>query len=161
MIAGIRFLGCTLWTDFNLFGEDKRAECLALGNARLNDFRLIHSFGFKFTAEDSAEIHAESRKWLTQKLINEPFDGHTVVVTHHSPSWGSVSPWYQEDLLSACFSSNMDDLMGYSKLWIHGHIHESHDYEVNGTRVICNAKGVNTWSIENLKFQPGKIIELI
>jgi len=160
IIDGVRFLGCTLWTDFNLFGESKREECLTLANARLNDFRLIHCFGAKFTAEESAIIHQESRKWLTQKLIDEPFDGHTVVVTHHSPSWGSVSKRYQEDLLSACFSSKMEDLMGYSKIWIHGHIHESHDYEVNGTRIVCNAKGYESWDIENRSFQSGKIIEI-
>jgi predicted phosphodiesterase len=26
-------------------------------------------------------------------------------------------------------------------LWIHGHTHDPFDYEINGTRVICNPRG--------------------
>ena len=26
-------------------------------------------------------------------------------------------------------------------LWVHGHMHESFDYEVYGTRVVCNPRG--------------------
>src|SRR3954470_22041676 len=38
-IGGVRFLGCTLWTDFELFGD--RARCMAAAQSAMNDFRRI------------------------------------------------------------------------------------------------------------------------
>ena len=55
-----------------------------------------------------------------------------------------------------CFSNSLTIaaatlwLMGKAGLWIHGHTHDSFDYEVAGTRVICNPKG---YHIENRAFQ--------
>jgi predicted phosphodiesterase len=160
IIGGVRFIGCTLWTDFLLFGEDKYLDCLRAANAGLNDFRLISQNNQRFTAEESEKIHLESRAWLTSKLIDEPFNGNTVVVTHHCPSWNSVALRYQRDLLSACFSSRLESLLGASKLWIHGHTHDSFDYVEKGTRVICNPKGYQFVRAENESFIPNKIINL-
>ena len=99
---------------------------------------------------------------LLKKLINETFQGKTVVVTHHCPSWNSVTPKYQSNLLSACFASRLEDLLGKSELWIHGHTHESFDYDINGTRVVCNPRGyVLRGAIENSSFDPRKIVSVI
>jgi len=160
IIDGVRFMGCTLWTDFLLFGEDKYLDCLRTANAGLNDFRLISQNNQTFTAEESVKIHFESKAWLTTKLIDEPFNGDTVVVTHHSPSLSSVAQRYQNDLLSACFSSRLESLLGASKLWIHGHTHDGFDYVENGTRVICNPKGYHFVRPENEKFNPNLIVDL-
>lgn len=160
IIDGVRFLGSTLWTDFKLFGEENQAKCLRLANHGLNDFRLISFMDDKFRAENSLNRHEVCVEWLTSKLINEPFDGYTVVVTHHSPSWGSVAERYKQDYLSACFSSRLDHLMGYSKLWLHGHTHDSFDYELNGTRVVCNPQGYVFGRIENVNFDPSLVIEI-
>jgi predicted phosphodiesterase len=160
IISGVRFIGCTLWTDFLLFGEDKYLDCLRAANAGLNDFRLISQNNQRFSAEDAVKLHRESRGWLKTKLIFEPFNGDTVVVTHHCPSWNSVAVRYQNDLLSACFSSGLESLLGASKLWIHGHTHDSFDYVESGTRVICNPRGYQFVRAENERFIPNKIIDL-
>lgn len=159
VIDGVRFLGCTLWTDFALFGEVNVPPALEYANRKLNDFRLISILGRRFLAEDSLNIHEASVRWLEGKLL-EPFEGNTVVVTHHSPSWNSVAYLYQEDVLSACFSSRLDRLMGHSKIWIHGHTHDSFDYEINGTRVVCNPQGYVFGRVENINFDSKKIIEI-
>jgi hypothetical protein len=81
-----------------------------------------------------------------------------VVVTHHLPSFESVAPKYQDSKLSACFASKLDHLMSGEKvqLWIHGHTHDNFDYELNGTRVLCNPRGYYTASNgnENASFNP-------
>ena len=64
-----------------------------------------------------------------------------MVVTHHLPSMLSVAGRFKEMKLAACFASNLDYLLGKMDLWIHGHTHESMDYVVDGTRVICNPRG--------------------
>lgn len=160
-INGVRFIGCTLWSDFRLFGKEKQQECIAVAKERMCDFSMISERGLKFTPEDCIELHLESKNWLTNKLLKESFDGTTVVVTHHCPSWESVAPKYRSDLLSSCFASRLDDLVVNSSLWIHGHTHESFDYELNGTRVVCNPRGyISRGNIENPNFESEKTIFL-
>lgn len=161
IINGVRFLGSTLWTDFCLFGTDKQNECMRNGQRGLNDFKVIVEGGLNFTPEDSLVLHQESIQWLESKLKHSSFDGETVVITHHCPSWNSVALRYQSDLLSACFASRLEHLMGYSKLWIHGHTHDSFDYDLNGTRVICNPRGyvLKNRKQENMSFNPDLIVD--
>ena len=100
--------------------------------------------------------------------LADPFDGTTVVITHHTPSPKSVHPRYAGDALNAAFSSNLEHLMIGSKapaLWIHGHTHDSYDYVVNGcTRVVANPRGYTgrygAVGQENALFNPGLVIEV-
>lgn len=161
VLDGVRFLGATLWTDFLLFGETKKSTAMSDGQLCLNDFRVIRE-GEKtpFTPARSIELHKQSLAWLKTKL-DEPFDGKTVVVTHHLPSKQSVVDRFKEVLLSACFASELDYLFGKMDLWIHGHTHDNLDYEANGTRVICNPRGYVTYNYqENFDFKPGLVIEI-
>lgn len=158
----VRFLGATLWTDFRLYGDTNRHNCMVDGGRALNDFRLIRNGEWNFSPADSIEMHNESVRWLEMKLKKEPFDGPTVVVTHHAPSFGSVVPRYQHDMLSACFASRLNHLLGFSELWIHGHMHDSLDYMLEGTRVICNPRGYCRYEggEENDDFNPALIVDV-
>lgn len=135
---GVRFLGCALWTDYELFGNS--SEAMAHADANLNDHKLISTHYRKFSPTDARAIHTESRSWLEAKLC-EPFNGKTVVVSHHAPHPGSIAPEYTTDPLTPAFVSDLTDLMGRAALWVHGHAHENFDYVVNGTRVVANARG--------------------
>ncbi|WP_283743166.1 metallophosphoesterase family protein [Sideroxydans sp. CL21] len=161
VIAGVRFLGSTLWTDFNLFGEELKKSAMAEGKKYLNDFRLIRERFRVFTPARSAQLHKTSRVWLTARL-QQPFPGKTVVITHHLPSARSVAERYKASLTSACFASHLDELLGASALWIHGHTHDSFDYVLHGTRVVCNPRGYcrNPDRPENLEFDPGLVVEV-
>ncbi|MDO8989212.1 MAG: metallophosphoesterase [Sideroxyarcus sp.] len=161
VIAGVRFLGCTLWTDFELFGEDLKKRAMAEGKKYLNDFRLIRERDRLFSPARSIQLHKTSRKWLAAKL-QKPFPGKTVVITHHLPSAQSVAERYKTNLTSACFASHLDELMGASALWIHGHTHDSFDYVLRGTRVVCNPRGYcrNPDKPENREFDPELVVEV-
>ncbi len=141
-IDGVRFLGCTLWTDFLLFGAAE--QWFAVQNAKKNmaDFEVIKNNGRRFSPDDSMRLHEKSRDWL-EGMLRIPFDGKTVVVTHHLPSFKSVHPRFQKNLLSPAFASHLDELMNQERviMWIHGHTHDAYDYEINGTRVVCNPRG--------------------
>jgi len=142
IIDGVRFLGSILWTDFALFGEVDKFFAMQTARQRMTDFSIIRNNGQPFTPEDAIRLHTASRDWLAVMLA-EPFDGMTVVVTHHAPSSQSVHSRYARDLLTPAFASNLENLMEGDRaaLWIHGHMHESFDYEVYGTRVVCNPRG--------------------
>ena len=161
IIDKVRFLGATLWTDFEL-NADKFIDIVTASN-NLNDFRVIHKGKAHFSPMDSILLHEQSIAWLTKKLTNEPHDGETVVVTHHLPSMLSVAERFKGDSLSACFASNLDHLLGYSNLWVHGHTHDSFDYTVSGTRVVCNPRGYCLYEGggENFGFNPNLVVEVL
>ncbi|HYN54226.1 MAG TPA: metallophosphoesterase, partial [Methylotenera sp.] len=161
VINGVRFLGATLWTDFLLFGLTRQELCMNAGREGINDFSVIIENGILFTPGDAVRICNTSIRWLKSKLIDTSYEGKTVVITHHLPSMLSVADRYKNDILSACFASNLDELFGHSELWVHGHTHDSFDYIENGTRVICNPRGyIFRDTQENLKFNPGLIVEI-
>lgn len=160
VIDGVRFLGSILWTDFALFGEADRFFAMQQARRQMTDFSNIKNHGQPFTPEDTIRLHAASRDWLAVMLA-EPFDGMTVVITHHAPSSRSVHTRYARDLLTPAFASNLENLMDGDRvaLWVHGHIHESFDYEVYGTQVVCNPRGYAPEAL-NPDFQPDMVIEV-
>ena len=57
--------------------------------------------------------------------------------------------------MKARFVSDLDHLTGGDRvqLWIHGHTHDSFDYRLNGTRVVCNPRGYARDGVnENARF---------
>ena len=84
--------------------------------------------------------HELSRAWLEQEL-NKPYDGKTVVISHHGPHPLSVHPRYVGEALNAAFVSNLTELLPKGDLWIHGHVHDSFDYRVGRCRVVANPLG--------------------
>ena len=140
-IAGVRFIGCTLWTDYELFGKEHRDLAMAICGESIPDHTAIKVVEESpFTPAAALTLHLAQRQWLKSRLA-EPFNGKTVVVTHHAPSALSLHPRFAKDITSAGFMSNLSELLGKAELHIHGHTHHSFDYMVNGTRVIANPKG--------------------
>lgn len=46
-------------------------------------------------------------------------------------------------------------------LWIHGHTHDSFDYTVEGTRVLCNPRGYAKNGVnENTSFHAGLVVQV-
>jgi len=140
VIDGVRFVGATLWTDFCLDGAERREEVMALSLPYIVDFRAIRYGDGPFTPEASVDLHVAARAWLEAELAR-PFAGTTVVVTHHAPHPGSVHARFANHPANGGFVSNLAALMGGPALWIHGHTHNSFDYRVAGTRVVCNPRG--------------------
>jgi predicted phosphodiesterase len=156
VLGGVRFLGCTLWTDFALNGEAGRKLALEKYGGWLVDFRAIRWCDRMFAADDSVALHDAHRAWLTSRLVAH-FPGPTVVVTHHPPHPGSIAPKFATHPLNPAFVSNLEDLMGRARLWIHGHTHFALDYTVRGTRVVCNARG---YPGEDTAFVPDLVVEV-
>jgi predicted phosphodiesterase len=166
VLGGVRFLGATLWTDFELFNDAARkAEAMAEAQRLIRDFSRIRreeASDAVFTPQDSVALFRRQASWLSQRLA-APFDGPTVVITHHAPSTGSIHPRFTDSLLNACFVSAGERLLDGTRapLWIHGHTHDSFDYRVNGTRVLCNPRGYAKDGVnENPCFDPALVIDI-
>ena len=168
ILHGVRFLGTTLWTDFEL----DVATGTPVSTAMRNAIRGLTDFGgtirerrdgpgpTRFTPDDSRREHALSRDWLEARL-NTPSLIPTVVVTHHAPSPHSMDPQYLGSDLNPCFYSNLPESFFQSAaLWIHGHTHSSSNYRHHLTQVVANPRGYVRWNgeIENTRFDPRLVI---
>ncbi|HJV62883.1 MAG TPA: metallophosphoesterase [Albitalea sp.] len=166
VLGGVRFLGSTLWSDFELFGDgEKKSAAIAEAQRLIRDFSRIRrdaSSAAPFTPDDAAALYRRHARWLASRLA-VPHDGPTVVITHHAPSPRSIHPRFADSLLNACFVSDARDLLAGQRacLWIHGHTHDSFDYVVDGTRVVCNPRGYARDGVnENPLFDPSLVIDL-
>lgn len=134
---GVRFLGCTLWADLFVEGDEK-AQGLA---KTLNDFRKIDYGKEAFDIYKFTEHYQRSRKWL-EKQLAEPFVGKTVVITHHAPS-----QWSWDDsphaLKKLAYCNDLKALLHEYEItaWFHGHIHSPGDYRIAGARILSNPRG--------------------
>lgn len=166
LIGDVRFLGATLWTDFELFDEpQQRAASRAEAQRLMRDFSRIRTRAAGselFTPEDSAALFRRHAQWLERELAR-PHAGTTVVITHHAPSRHSIHPRFADSLLNASFVSDAEHLLraGRVALWVHGHTHDSFDHRVHGTRVVCNPRGYSRGGMnENPAFDPDFSVEL-
>lgn len=153
VLQGVRFVGSTLWSDFDALSTEKaRAGAITLGEqlkAREKAFRAAnfylnkhHTFrqGQPVLAEAVREEGLKSQAWLRQALT-VPFDGPTVAVTHFAPSLLSADPRYGLTPGTAGFCNSLDELLPLATLWLHGHLHCPNDYVRHGCRVVANPLG--------------------
>ncbi|MBI1201936.1 MAG: metallophosphoesterase [Rhodopseudomonas sp.] len=161
VMGNVRFVGASLWTDYALFGEHNLPRAMLVAGGGLNDHKRIKwskQPWRRFRPQEALLLHKRSRTFIETTLA-APFDGATVVVTHHAPHPGSIHSRYKSDLLTAAYVSDLAALIeaGRPHLWVHGHVHESFDYMVGATRVVCNPHGYGT---ENSRFDPALVVEI-
>ena len=161
VLGGARFVAATLWTDYALFGDRGVAHAMAVAARSLNDHRLItwtKQPWRRFRPQEALHLHQGSRAFIEAALAM-PFDGATVVVTHHAPHVGSLHEHYASDLLSAAFISDLTAVIesGGPDLWVHGHVHHAFDYSIGPTRIVCNPRG---YGFENHDFDPALVVEV-
>lgn len=137
-IAGVRFLGGTLWTDCNRYDPN---TMLALQYG-LNDYRNItndeHGYT-KLRPQHTVQRHAQTRQYIAQNCTEK-----TVVVTHHAPTPQSIAPQYQDKYdLNGGYASDLTQLIftHQPQYWCHGHMHNRSNYRVGETQVVCNPRG--------------------
>ncbi len=156
ILGGVRFLGCSLWTDYSLATEAQRPRVIEQSRKFNPDHLAIGMGANKFAPEDAIALCRSHRAWLESKLA-EPFPGTTAVITHFAPHPGSIAPAYAGHPANPGFIVDLESLMGRAPLWMHGHTHTAFDYNVAGTRIVCNPRG---YPGEPTGFREGLILEM-
>ena len=184
VIDDVTFVGGTLWTDMN-----KEDPNTLFGISRMmNDFRLVENsnrevsykvygtingvedrskVSFKtrpsrFGPEDALADHKEMMQFVKTVVEGQP-DQKFVVVGHHAPSKQSTKPRYKNDvIMNGGYSSDLSEFIldnPQIKLWTHGHTHDTFDYMIGSTRIVCNPRGYYGYE-ENPSFDPGILVEV-
>ena len=160
-IGGYRFLGGTLWTDFNRGDPLTRLDA----EARMSDYHQVRNSaaGYrKLRTEDTLWAHRAMLEFVTQEIDQRRAAGdhspRVIVVGHHAPSRASTHPRYRGDHhLNGAYSSNLEEFIldrPEIALWTHGHTHEDFDYQIGTTRVVCNPRGYHGYEPRAQSWQP-------
>lgn len=161
--SGVRFLGCTLWSNFELYGKEAVQSSQDVARHYVNDFRLIRCGDRAFKPTDGVERFQASYAWLESALA-QPYAGKTVVVTHFAPHPAVIHDDYRgtpPDPLTPCFTSDCSELMRQYPMaaWLYGHTHNSVDVVVENTvRVVSNQHGYPGERASYTQFDPTKIV---
>jgi predicted phosphohydrolase len=164
----IAFIGTTLWTDFKANGVGMEFHSLLAVQNGLNDYRCIwHGNKDTIKAIQTQKQHKKDLKFIKKSLIEANEKGlKSVVISHHAPSKGSSHERFTGELTNAGFYSDLDKFISKHNptLWVHGHTHDSFDYMIDKTRVVCNPMGYGFRASqgygENREFNKECVIEI-
>ncbi len=121
-IGDQRILGATLW-----FPEHPGIPPM------VNDFSAIEGF--------VPWVYDECQR--AKEYLNNNIQEGDIVVTHHLPAKGSISRSYKGCMSNAFFLCDIEEIIQEKKprLICHGHTHDSCDYMIDNTRILCNPYG--------------------
>lgn len=140
---GVKFIGGTLWTDFNdndYFAKQKAKD-------KMNDFHVIkwrEADGNykKFHPMNAMEAHLRTKRYIDAALLEG--NEKKVVITHHLPTFDAVAERFRpmKDLNGA-YATNLDEFIFHHEpaAWFFGHTHDAYDGNIGRTRVVCNPRG--------------------
>lgn len=160
-VDDVVFVGGTLWTDLNRYDSLTAFHLSRM----MNDNTMIRCYGVdgrqgnyrKLQPRDTLGCHHKTTQYL-KFIASEHRDKKLVVVSHHAPTFQSISPHYRGDhLMNGGYASDLSDLILDNeniKLWVHGHTHDDFDYMVGDhTRVICNPRGYAKYEVRTETFE--------
>jgi len=145
-IEDVTFVGATLWTDMN----NNDWHTIYHAKKAMNDYRQVTMLNeakqtyHRLIPEHTILVHDRSKAYIRDVVTNHPTRKY-VVVTHHAPTKASLHPRYINDvLMNGSYSSDLSEFIldnSQIKAWVHGHTHDSFDYMVGTTRILCNPRG--------------------
>jgi predicted phosphodiesterase len=174
VIDQVRFVGTTLWSDFDALAVQetnltkqlqRREKAFRAANYYLSKNTTLKD-GVPVLAEGLRAMSLDCQAWLREALA-QPFEGPTVAVTHFAPSLRSADPRYGLTPGTAGFCNALDALLPLADVWMHGHLHCANDYIASGEskagpwscRVVANPLGYLSKG-EQEAFRPELVIEV-
>jgi hypothetical protein len=170
-IDDVTFIGGTLWTDMNK--EDPSTmisisgmmnDFIKVSNGKLDNNSNKPYYRINRLKPDDVVVDHKSMLEYIRIIIEGKYDQKFVVVGHHAPSKLSTKPRYQDDyLMNGAYSSDLSEFIldhPQIKMWTHGHTHDTFDYLVGSTRVVCNPRGYVNYEQRADDFDPNIIFEV-
>jgi len=169
-INDVTFIGGTLWTDMN--NEDPSTlysirnmmnDFIKVANGEIDNRGKPYKVVNRLTPDDVVADHKAMLEYIHSVVDGKP-DRKFVVVGHHAPSKLSTKPKYQDDyIMNGAYSSDLSEFIldhPQIKMWTHGHTHDTFNYLVGSTRVVCNPRGYVKYEQRADEFDPNIIFEI-
>lgn len=154
-LAGLRFVGGTLWGDGQLAGRHATPDLPTGERIMAGEGKAAHPI----TNKDQSALHRITRS-VTEVATAVPDPRPLVVVTHHAPHPSCLPVAHRTGWVAGHSASDLSHLTdsGRIALWVHGHTHETTDQiRPGGTRIVSNAAGPG---FTNLAFRDDWVLEL-
>jgi len=154
----LAFVAATLWTDY----DNENPLLMVDAERSISDYIRIRSGDgndpdhYFLTTKEVLSVFKTSKQFIFEECKKLKDDGYTViVVTHHSPSYKSVTEPFIGDSLNGIFHNNLNEeiLDAQPDVWYHGHIHQSVNYCIGETEVFSNPRGYVFYDL-NPDFNP-------
>jgi broad specificity phosphatase PhoE len=160
-VGRLRVIGCTMWTDYTLFGEAFRGAAMRTAFAAMADHRRIkwrRKPWARFRPQEARALHLESLAFVERELA-KAHDGPTACVFHHGVVPECAHPADRDHLLTAAYVSDLGRTIERfaPELVVTGHTHLSVDLLRGRTRIVSNPAGCGD---ENAAFDPAFVVEL-
>ena len=126
---GVNFVGTTLWASYN--------NCEGM----MSDFKQIKCGDDYITEQTLSDENKKNIAFLKETVPNLD---NVVIISHHAPSMISVDDSRKELGVSNGYANELDEFIidnPHIRYWFHGHIHNSLNYQIGETNVICNPRG--------------------
>lgn len=158
IIGGVAFHGCTLWTDYELYGNPELAFYYA--REAISDYRVINfNRAQVFTPELAAALHKQSIQWLESAIVSSR-SRKNVVITHHLPTPKVIQKRFEHNKLNPAFASDCSQLFHLNiSTWIFGHNHSCQQLEIGGIDFLSNQRGYHDYE-KVTNFTAHKIIDI-
>jgi Icc-related predicted phosphoesterase len=130
VVGDKKIAAATLWTEMDEYS-------FQIYSRALNDCWYIEGW----TYNRYLAVHLEQKKFIFDAIHKEKVD---IVVTHHGPTYQSVTEQYKGDPLNFCFVNPFEEDLAdieHPVLWVHGHIHQDVDYMANNVHVLTHPRG--------------------
>lgn len=171
VIAGVRFFGATLWTDYRVVPTISQAEAMKVAR----NYMPEHAWVFMplkppakrhrcFEPQDALNAHLKSIRLMRTRL-SEPFDGPSVVISHQAPTPLAIAAKYAGNKANGAFASDLHELIRElaPAVWVFGHLHQCADLRVHDTRLFSNPRGYpmrGSAQMENSQFDVMRTISV-
>lgn len=140
VINGVKFVGATLWTNFN----NGDPAVIWESGRYISDFQYIRKNGKSFTPMDAITEFTRDAAFIKNEVTTTS-DMQCVVVTHFLPSLACVAPQYKDGgNLNYYFASELGNfiaMMNNVPYWMFGHTHSKIDVTIGNTKCIANPYG--------------------
>lgn len=158
-IDGVLFVCATLWTDFC----NENLDVIDTASTRMNDYYRIRSREKKKPISPFVTLndHREALKFIKTAVAENQLK-KVVVVTHHAPSFKSITPYYASLARNINFAyyTDLEYIMEANRNishWIHGHCHTRASYKIADSVVSIHARGVKNQFPDWDHFKPSSI----
>jgi predicted phosphohydrolase len=150
----VKLIFSTLWTNIRTAYQWQIERSM-------NDFHVISNAGNRLSVPVVNKMHSDCLEFIKQEMESNT-SIHTLVATHHVPTFLNYPEKYKGDVLNDAFAVELFDLIETigPDYWIFGHLHSNvSEFKIGKTKLMTNQLGYVKYN-EHSNFKTDKVIQI-